>query len=248
MADKLKGIAAKQLNVLPEDVELVGGKIRSRSNPDNALPFGRVAGTSHWSPVMLPDGMAPALRETAVWSPPELEPPSSDDRINTSLTYGFVFDMCGIEIDPLTYQVRVDRYISIARRRPHPQSDDRGGPDARLFVQGIASALYEEFVYDDSGQFLTGTFADYLVPTVAEIPHVEMLHQETPSPFTPLGAKGMAEGNCMSVPACIANAIADALGVKDVKLPATPRRIHAMMAGPEADPSGMHASAAGGGR
>src|SRR5437588_1661620 len=92
MADKLKAIAARQLNVLPADVELAGGKIRSRRNPDNALPFGRVAGTSHWSPVMLPEGMTPALRETAVWSPPELEPPSSDDRINPSLTYGLVFD------------------------------------------------------------------------------------------------------------------------------------------------------------
>jgi 2-furoyl-CoA dehydrogenase large subunit len=233
MADKLKDIAAKQLNVLPQDLELTGGKIRSRSNPDNALPFGRVAGTSHWSPVMLPEGMAPALRETAVWSPPELEPPSSDDRINTSLTYGFVFDMCGIEIDPLTFQVRVDRYVSIhdAGRLLNPMIVE--GQMHGSFVQGIATALYEEFVYDESGQFLTGTFADYLVPTVAEIPKVEMLHQETPSPFTPLGAKGAAEGNCMSVPACIANAIADALGVNDVELPATPRRIHAMMAGPE---------------
>jgi 2-furoyl-CoA dehydrogenase large subunit len=115
------------------------------------------------------------------------------------------------------------------------------------FVQGIAAALFEEFVYDDSGQFLTGTFADYLVPTAAEVPKVEMLHQETPSPLTPLGAKGLAEGNCMSVPACIANAIADALGVKDVQLPATPRRIHAMMAGPEAArPQGV--VPAGGGR
>ena len=191
MADKLKGIAAKQLNVLPEDIELVGGKIRSRSNPDNALPFGRVAGTSHWSPIMLPEGMAPALRETAVWAPPELEPPSSDDRINTSLTYGFVFDMCGIEIDPLSYQVRVDRYVSMhdAGRILNPLIAD--GQMRGAFAQGIASALYEEFVYDDSGQFLTGTFADYLVPTVAEIPPVEMLHQETPSPFTPLGAKGL---------------------------------------------------------
>ena len=59
---------------------------------------------------------------------------------------------------------------------------------------------------------------------------------ELPSPFTPLGAKGLAEGNCMSVPACIANAIADALAVKDVQLPATPRRIHALMTGPEAPP------------
>ena len=174
------------------------------------------------------------MRETAVWSPPELEPPSSDDRINTSLTYGFVFDMCGIEIDPLTYQVRVDRYISMhdAGSILNPLIAD--GQMRGAFVQGIAAALYEEFVYDDSGQFLTGTFADYLVPTVAEIPAVEMLHQETPSPLTPLGAKGLAEGNCMSVPACIANAIADALGVKDVRLPATPRRIHALMEGAEA--------------
>jgi 2-furoyl-CoA dehydrogenase large subunit len=236
MADKLKQIAAKQLNVLADDVELVGGKIRSRSNPDNALAFGRVAGTSHWSPAMLPDGMAPALRETALWSPPELEPPSRDDRINTSLTYGFVFDMCGIEIDPVSYQVRVDRYVSMhdAGRLLNPLIAE--GQMRGAFVQGIATALYEEFVYDDNGQFVTGTFADYLVPTVAEIPAVEMLHQETPSPLTPLGAKGLAEGNCMSVPACIANAIADALGVEDVQLPATPRRIHALLEDAEESP------------
>ena len=171
------------------------------------------------------------MSETALWSPPELEPPSSDDRINTSLTYGFVFDICGIEIDPLTYQVRVDRYISMhdAGRILNPMIAD--GQMRGAFAQGIAAALYEEFTYNEEGAFLTGTFADYLIPTVSEIPSVEMLHQETPSPLTPLGAKGLAEGNCMSVPACIANAIADALGVKDVQVPATPRRIHALMEG-----------------
>jgi 2-furoyl-CoA dehydrogenase large subunit len=231
IGDKLKDIGAKQLNVMAADVELAGGKIRSRSNPDNALPFGRVAGTSHWSPVMLPEGMTPALSETAVWNPPELEPPASDDRINTSLTYGFVFDMCGIEIDPVTYQVRVDRYVSMhdAGKILNPLIAE--GQIRGAFAQGIAAALYEEFVTNEDGAFLTGTFADYLVPTVSEIPPVELLHQESPSPFTPLGAKGLAEGNCMSVPACVANAIADALGVKDIELPASPRRIHAMMRG-----------------
>ena len=155
-----------------------GGKIRSKSNPDNALPFGRVAGTSHWSPVMLPEGMAPALSETGVWNPPELEPPSSDDRINTSLTYGFVFDMCGIEIDPVTYQVKVDRYVSMhdAGKILNPLIAD--GQMRGAFAQGIAAALYEEFVTNEEGAFLTGTFADYLVPTVSEIPPVEMLHIE----------------------------------------------------------------------
>jgi 2-furoyl-CoA dehydrogenase large subunit len=231
MRDKLKGIAAKQLNVLPEDVELAGGKIRSRSNPDNALPFGRVAATSHWSPVMLPESMAPALSETGIWSPPELEPPTSDDRINTSLTYGFVFDMCGIEIDPVSYHVRVDRYVTMhdAGRILNPMIAN--GQIRGAFAQGVAAALYEEFCYNDEGAFLSGTFADYLVPTVSEIPEVEILHFESPSPFTPLGAKGLAEGNCMSTPVCIANAIADALGVEEVALPATPRRIHAMLEG-----------------
>ena len=143
-------------------MELVDGKIRSRSNRDNALPFGRVAGTSHWSPAMLPDGMAPALRETALWSPPELEPPSRDDRINTSLTYGFVFDMCGIEIDPVSYQVRVDRYVSMhdAGRLLNPLIAE--GQMRGAFVQGIATALYEEFVYDESGQPLAAGLPEFV--------------------------------------------------------------------------------------
>ena len=241
---KLARIAARQLNVMPDDVELVGGKIRSKSNPDNALPFGRVAGTAHWSPIMLPDGMEPGLRETGVWAPPELEPPTHDDRINTSLTYGFVFDICGVEIDPVTCEVRVDRYVSMhdAGRLLNPLIAE--GQIRGAFVQGLASALYEEFVYDDGGAFLSGTFADYIVPTAMELPELELLHIETPSPFTPLGAKGLAEGNCMSVPACVANAIADALGVENVTLPATPVRIHAMLAGEEpARPAHIAASA-----
>ncbi len=225
--DKLARIAAKQLNVLPDDIEFAGGKVRSRRNPDNALSFARAAGTAHWSPAMLPDGMEPGLRETAVWSPPELEPPDAGDRINTSLTYGFVFDMCGVEIDPSTCEVRVDRYVSMhdAGSLINPMLAE--GQIRGAFVQGLAAALYEEFIYDGSGAFLSGTFADYLMPTAAEIPPLEILHMQSPSPFTPLGAKGLAEGNCMSVPACIANAVADALGAKHVPLPASPRRIHA---------------------
>src|SRR5215470_7937878 len=234
--DKLAAIAAKQLNILPDDIEFADGQVRSRSNPDNALPIGRVAGTAHWSPALLPDGMAPGLSETGVWSPAELEPPTSDDRINTSLTYGFVFDMCGVEVDPVTFSVRVDRYVSMhdAGTLLNPLIAD--GQVHGAFAQGIAAALYEEFVYDENGSFLCGSFADYLVPTVSEVPKLEILHQETPSPLTPLGAKGMAEGNCMSTPACIGNAVADALGVEDISLPLTPLRLHALMAAEEALP------------
>jgi 2-furoyl-CoA dehydrogenase large subunit len=76
---------------------------------------------------------------------------------------------------------------------------------------------------------MSGTFADYLCPTACEVPRPVILHMESPSPFNPLGAKGIAEGNCMSTPVCIANAVADALGVKDVKLPLTPARVKELM-------------------
>ncbi|MYZ49964.1 xanthine dehydrogenase family protein molybdopterin-binding subunit, partial [Propylenella binzhouense] len=233
MREKLARIAAKQLNILADDVDFADGRIFSRTNPDNGMPFGRVAGTAHWSPVLMPEGDDPGLRETAVWAPPELEPPSSKDEINTSLTYGFVFDVCGVEIDPITMDVRVDRYISMhdAGRVLNPLIAE--GQIRGAFVQGLATALYEEFVYDDSGAFLSGTFADYLIPTACEIPKLEILHMESPSPFTPLGAKGLAEGNCMSTPVCIANAVADALSIKDVPLPITPNRLNAIVGGEE---------------
>jgi len=113
MRDKLKGIAAKQLMFCPTMSSLPAARSGAAPIPTMRSPFGRVAGTSHWSPLLLPESMAPALSETGIWSPQELEAPSRDDRINTSLTYGFIFDMCGIEIDPLTYAVRVDRYVSM---------------------------------------------------------------------------------------------------------------------------------------
>ena len=95
------------------------------------------------------------------------------------------------------------------------------------FAQGIGAALYEEFAYSPDGAFLAGTFADYLLPTTTEVPAPTILHVETPSPFTPLGAKGVGEGNCMSTPVCLANAVADALGIAAIDLPMTPAKLAA---------------------
>jgi len=89
--------------------------------------------------------------------------------------------------------------------------------------------LMEEFAYGADGSFLSGTFADYLVPTAPEVIEPMILHMETPSPFTPLGAKGVGEGNNMSTPVCIANAVADALGRSDIRLPLTPSRVRTLI-------------------
>lgn len=245
LASRLARIAAAQLNVPAEEVVFAGGKLSQRSNPANALPFSRVAALSHWSPAQLPEGVAPTIRETAFWTPPELEAADDEDHINSSLCHGFIFDYCGIEIDRDTGEIRIDRYVTAhdCGTILHPGMVDgqiRGG-----FAHALGAALLEEFAYGEDGSFLTGTLADYLVPTAMEVPEPVIVHTQTPSPFTPLGAKGVGEGNCMSTPVCLANAVADALGVADVALPLVPSAIAALTHGAEpAAPAGTAPKAA----
>jgi 2-furoyl-CoA dehydrogenase large subunit len=236
LKDKFTRIAAAQLNVRPDDLLFAGGKIVSRTNPDASLSFARVAGTSHWSPGLVPDDAAGALRETVFWTPPELTAPTEADEINSSLCHGFIFDFCGLEVDRVTGKVRVDRYVTMhdCGRVLHPgmvEGQVRGG-----FAQGLGAAIYEELSYGDDGAFLAGTFADYLLPTATEVPDLQILHFESPSPFTPLGAKGVGEGNCMSTPVCLANAVADALAIESIDLPLTPAKLRALVAGEERAP------------
>jgi 2-furoyl-CoA dehydrogenase large subunit len=242
LRDRLARIAEQQLNVGADDVEFADGKIFARGNPDNAVSFARIAGTSHWAPGTLPEGMPPALRETVFWTPPQLEAPSEADEINGSAAYGFIFDFCGIEIDRDTGAIHIDKYVTIhdAGRLLNPRLVD--GQVRGSFSQAVGAALYEELRYSDDGSFLSGTFADYLVPTACEIPDPLILHMETPSPFTPLGAKGVGEGNNMSTPVCLANAVADALGVAEITLPLTKSRIAALIHGEERPPSAKRAS------
>lgn len=235
--EKLALIAADELQASPDELVFAQRQIFVESNPERKLAFHRVAGTAHWSPATLPSGMAPGLRETVFWTPPQLAAPDEKDVINSSAVYGLVFDICGLEVDRVTGKVRIDRYVTLhdAGKILNPALADgqsRGG-----FAQGVGAALMEEFVYGDDGSFLSGTFADYLVPTSCEVPDPMILHMETPSPFTPLGTKGIGEGNNMSTPVCIANAVADALGVADIRLPLTPSRIHELLATTDPEPS-----------
>ena len=229
LRDKLARAAAQNFGVDTKSIAFANGKIFSRTQPEKSQSFGRLAAGFHWSPALVPAGESPGLRETVFWSPEQLAAPDADDHVNTSAAYGFVFDICGVEIDRDTGRVRIDEYITThdAGTLLNPALADgqiRGG-----FAQAVGAALMEEFRYGDDGAFLSGTFADYLVPTSCEVPEPTILHLETPSPFTPLGAKGLGEGNNMSTPVCIANAVADALNVKAVTLPLTPSKVMAMI-------------------
>jgi 2-furoyl-CoA dehydrogenase large subunit len=232
--EKLGRIAASQLNVAASEIEFAGGRARARGNPDNAVAFSRLAAASHWSPGLLAEENH-ALRETVFWSPPELTPPAENDEINSSLCHGFIFDFCGVEIDPTTGAVRIDKYVTMhdCGRILHPGMV--AGQITGGFAHAVGAALYEEYAYGPDGSFLTGTFADYLVPTTMEVASPTILHIETPSPYTPLGSKGVGEGNCMSTPVCIANAVADALGIAAIDLPLTPAKIAAHLHGAESE-------------
>ena len=239
LREKLARIAAPSLNVPPEKIEFAGGKVFARDNPDNAISLHRVAGQAHWSPASLPDGMAPALRESVTWSAPELTPTTAQDEINTSLAYGFGFDFCGIEIDRDTGEIRVDKYVTSHDCGTILNPGLADGQIHGSFAAAIGASLYEEFVYGEDGSFLSGTFADYLVASAAEMPKLDVLHPvPSPSPFTRLGAKGIAEGNQYSTPVCLANAVADALGRGDIMVPLKPAKVLEWIAGDEPPPRG----------
>ncbi len=227
LRDKLARAAAGQLNVPADEIEFSAGGVRAKGNPDNALPFGRLAATAHWAPATLGDGDH-ALRETVFWTPPQLTAPTEEDGINSSLCHGFIFDFCGVEVDE-NGAVRIDKYVTMhdCGRVLHPGMV--AGQVTGGFAHALGAALYEEYAYADDGSFISGTFADYLLPTSTEVPAPLILHFESSSPFTPLGAKGVGEGNCMSTPVCIANAVADALGVAALDLPLAPAKLAALI-------------------
>jgi 2-furoyl-CoA dehydrogenase large subunit len=227
--EKLARAAAAQLNVQADEIEFAQGRVRAKGNPDNALSFSRVAAAAHWAPGTLAEDDQ-ALRETVFWTPPQLTGPTEDDGINSSLCHGFIFDFCGVEVDRITGAVRIDKYVTMhdCGRVLHPGMV--AGQVTGGFAHALGAALLEEYVYADDGSFISSTLADYLMPTTTEVPAPLILHFESPSPFTPLGSKGVGEGNCMSTPVCIANAVADALDAAELDLPLTPAKLSALIA------------------
>jgi 2-furoyl-CoA dehydrogenase large subunit len=229
LRERLARIACAALACEPADVRFAEGKASSAHAPERTISFTRLASSPHWAPALVPAELDVGMRETAFWTPASLTAPDEDDRINTSAAYGFAFDLCAVEIEHATGRIRIDRYVTChdAGRLLNPALAD--GQVRGAFAQAVGAALFEEFRYGEDGSFQSGTFADYLVPTACEIPDPVIVHLETPSPFTPLGAKGIGEGNSMSTPVCIANAVADALStvrdVPDIGLPLTPARV-----------------------
>ena len=225
LAEKLRHIAGDVLECAPADVELRDGQARVVGQPDRGVSLRRLAGAAHWNPESLPDGVEPGLAVTTFVSAPNLDPPDDADEVATSAAHGFVVDVAVVEVDPDTAEVRILDYVTVhdAGTLLHPRLVD--GQVLGSFAHGLGAALLERMVYDEEGNLLTGSFMDYLCAGATEIPDLRILHRCTPSPFTALGAKGLGEGNTMSAPAALANAVCDALGLEDLELPLTAPRL-----------------------
>ena len=233
-AQKVKLLAAEALGAAPEEIELTEGYARVRGQSNRGLPFRKVAAGAHWDPAHMPRNTAPGIVETAIISPPLLGSIDAEDRIASAATFGFVIDLAAIEIDRKTGALHIEKYASVhdVGRQINPkivEGQIHGG-----FAHGLGAALFEELAYDERGNFLSGTFADYLCPTAVEVPLVDVGHVETPTMMNVFGAKGMGDGSSMLTPAAIANAVADALQRDDIVLPLNLQRLWALANGKDA--------------
>ena len=209
---KAKKIAAYLLEVGEDDLEWSVDRWQVKGSPDQAKTIQEIAFAAYTNH---PPGMEAGLEATDYYDPP-------------NLTFPFGSYIAVVDIDTGTGEVTVRRFVAV---------DDCGNIINPMIVEGqieggltmgLAPALYEEIVYDENGQNLTGTFADYLLPTAVESPKWELGKTITPSPHHPLGAKGVGESPTVGAPPAIANAVVDALwhlGVRHLEIPITPEKV-----------------------
>ncbi len=211
---KMAKIAAHLLEAREGDIRWGGGSLYVHGMPARALTFQDVAAAAA-DPARLPPGIEPGLEASGTFSLAGMVYPSG--------AYVAV-----VEVDPPTGLVRIMKFVAVddAGRIINPLLAE--GQVIGAAVQGLGQALAEEMVYDDAGQLLTGTFADYALLRAAHVPHMESEFLETPSPLNPLGAKGIGEAGTVGAPPALANAVIDALaplGVKNIDLPLTQEKL-----------------------
>jgi CO/xanthine dehydrogenase Mo-binding subunit len=199
-----------------------------RGAPDRGLTLAELARTAYADVLGLPPGEEPGLEARCGYQNPLARPVDAERRVPSQLVFSNAAHLCLVEVDPRTGFVRLLRYVVVhdCGRELNPLIVE--GMVHGATAHGIGAALYEEFRYDGAGQLLTATFMDYLKPTALDVPAIEVDRLEHPSPVTPLGAKGVGEGGAIPGPACVANAVEDALapwGVVIRGLPVTPERV-----------------------
>jgi len=234
VSEKMRAVVAGLMQTTPDNIELRDGQFGIKGVPEAQISLAQVAGTMLARSDLLPPGMDPYPEATYVWTAPDRTPADEMGRAKSYLTAAQAVHVVAVEIDPDTGVVDIVKYALAddCGTRLNPVVVE-GQTDGGI-AQGIGAALYEQYVYDSEGQPLTASFMDYLIPTIAEVPRSEKTAVVTPSPFTPLGAKGCGEGAIHTTPAAVMCAVNDALaplGVQARETPATPERLWKLISG-----------------
>jgi len=220
---KMLDIAAALLGLnSASELDMKGGKVLRHVGgewAETGLGLADIARTAYLDPLKLPQGMQPGLEMHRAWDPPQM-------------TYSNSSHFCEVTVEPKTGQVRIDRYLIVEDCGTVLNPLVVEGQQRGATVMGIGGVLFEHMIYDESGQNLCGTLADYMIPTACEVPEIEIVAQHTPNRRTPAGIKGMAEGGVMGAIGAVNNAVNDALrpfGVVAERQPLSPDYIRSLL-------------------
>ena len=225
---KILDKASEELEVDPEDLELVDGVVQVKGVPASAIPLGELARRANPMRGAVKPGSEPGLEATDYFGP------------ERGATASGVHAMI-VEVDPETMMVQIKRHVVVHDCGTVINPMILEGQIQGGVAQGLGNAFYEQLHWDDNGQLLNASFMDFLLPTADTVPHVEMDHVVTPSPLNPLGIKGAGEAGAIPVAPLFAQAVEDALIDFDVELneiPLSPNRLFELVA----EARGLHGS------
>ena len=213
--EKILALASSILGATQGQLELAGGRVFVTGAPDRGLSLGELATKANPLRGAVRPGTEPGLESTAYFGP---------DRGSTASGVHAMI----LEIDPETAMVVIKRYLVVhdCGTIINPmlvEGQIHGG-----VAHGIGNAFYEQLVYDEQGQLLNASFMDYLIPSATDVPPIETAHRETPSPYNPLGLKGVGEAGCIPTGALFAQAVESALagsGIEITEIPLSPNRL-----------------------
>jgi carbon-monoxide dehydrogenase large subunit len=220
---KVLKLASKVLEAPEEELELDDGQVRVADIPQRSISLGELAVMANPLRGAVEPGTEPGLEATAYYGP--------QYGATASGSHAMI-----IEVDPETMMVEIRRYVAV---------EDCGTMLNPLIVEGqvhggvalgISNSYYEQLIYDESGQLLNASLADYLIPTASEVPRIEVGHEETRSPLNELGSKGAGEAGTIPVPALFAQAVEDALADYDIEIleaPMSPNKLFELLQGKE---------------
>jgi carbon-monoxide dehydrogenase large subunit len=216
-------IAAKLLNIdTIDELSMRHGKVWHRNKgawTETPLGLPDIARVAYFNPAELPEGMEPGFEIFKAYDPPPM-------------TYSNSTHFCEVLVNIGTGQVNIERYLIVENCGTVINPLIVEGQQHGSVIMGISGTLFEHVIYDDTGQNLTGSLADYLIPTACEVPDIDIIQMNTPNKNTPAGIKGMAEGGVMGAIGAVSNAVSDALAPFNITIeehPISPNSLRALL-------------------